>query len=106
MSHPKLVQKYLEGTKRVNNYDLRKILHDLDEAFWLLEVDPQVLKDAERPMINDPDGAKDLIQAAIVKLEELDDTCLERIDYLVSDLNDAARSIKKLKLEVYVQEDR
>lgn len=45
---------WMSGTKRVYNHSLKEVMNKLDDAFFALETDAEILKDADRPLVNDP----------------------------------------------------
>ena len=97
---------FFEGTKRVYEYEIKDVLSSLDEAYWLLESDPQTLKDADKPLINDPEKAQAKVFEALDKLENLRDFGMSKMDHLVWEMKDGVNHIKTLRIDVDVRSER
>ena len=98
--------EFYAGTKRVYEYEVKDALDSLDEAYFALETDEETLKAAERPLINDPKKAQDLIYKAMEKIQGLKDHGFADIDHMIWDLKHAVSTVKTMKIEIDVREGR
>lgn len=93
------------GTIRVSENFIKEILHLIDEAYFALESDVQVLFDAERPLINDPKKAQD----ALIKLSDLvsnvKDLGLSEFDEKLGELSHAINKLDNISFKgnIYIE---
>lgn len=93
---------WMEGSKRISGSNLSEVLSILDEAYWILEQDDEVLKEADKIKSLDPAKAKELIYQALFKIEEWKDAGLSKIDSAASDLEYEIAKVGSLKIDVHV----
>ena len=93
------------STIRIYPHDIKNIMSLLDDAYFAIEKDLSVLKDADRPFINDPIKAQDIIHKANSILSELKDEGITEFDTLLYRLNEGVQKIRGLKVEYSVTTD-
>jgi hypothetical protein len=92
---------WMEDTKRISIYDIKQVLRILDEAYFLLEEDPEILANGGRVKNFNPKECQNKIYEAIERMEtEWADKGLSRIDMAASDLEYAVKQISSLKIDV------
>lgn len=104
--HNRSFTKFFGGTKRIREYELKRALDKLDDAYFALETDPETLKSADRPLINDPKAAQELVAAAMDLIVDLEDHGFTNMDHMIWDMKYNMDHFKKLKLEVDVVKGR
>lgn len=93
-----------EGTKRVRVSDIQTIMKQLDDAYFAL-ADQDELIDTERPLLMDMAKAKEIILSIIKNVETMEDVGIARLDEVATDIQYAVAEIKKLKITVDVERD-
>jgi hypothetical protein len=92
---------WMEDTKRILIHDINRVRDILDEAYFLLEEDPEILKNADKVKNFNPKECQDKIFKAIELIEtEWSDKGLSRIDMAASDIEYAIKQISSLKIDV------
>jgi hypothetical protein len=92
---------WMEDTKRISIHEIKRVLNILDEAYFLLEEDPEILKNADREKNFNPKECQNKIFEALQLMEsEWDDKGLSRIDMASSDIEYAIKQISSLKIDV------
>lgn len=86
---------------RVSTHKLREVLNALDDVYFALETDPEILKEAGRIKSDNPcEDAKEAVYKVINLIETMPDHGLEKMDDLLFDLHDAVDRVKGVKFEV------
>lgn len=92
---------WMQDTKRISIYQIKEVLNLLDEAYFLLETDEEILKEAGKPKVMDLKASQNKVWEAIRLIEEeWEDKALSRIDLAASDIEHAIKKIEGLKIDV------
>lgn len=94
----------IDSTIRVYPHRIKQVVKLLDDAYFAIETDKETLLEADRPLINDPAKAKDLIHEANLLLYKIlnDDEGINKFDSLLMDLESGVRKVQGMKVEYYV----
>lgn len=108
----KSISETIEYSKRVSDFKIKQIADLMDQAYWMVETDPETLTNAGialegRPSMQElMNNAKEKIWEAIEELEKLEDLGISKLDNIAYDLKCAVDEIGSKTIDISIVDGR